>query len=297
MNMEPLVHPAALPQIDAILVAKSGSYVLHGPQSVGKATIARDIARRLNCLGDDNGPCANCRQLAAGNYPDFILVQPEDKPSIIIDQVRRVIQALSLSLYRANGVRTVLIDGAEAMTIEAQNALLKLIEEPPPQTLFLLVTQTLEALLPTVRSRCLQIYLSPLHQDQIAVRLVHGHGLDKATASELASLSEGSPGRAISLATDPDQATARAELAALAATAPAQPLFDRLLLAGRLISVKADLDQFGRFLQADIVRQLHADTAVPQAVTRQLEALSRFRDHLQAKVSPRVALESLLMEL
>jgi DNA polymerase-3 subunit delta' len=201
MAMNVLLHPSAREQLAAIRRQQSGSYIFHGARSVGKATAAYELARRLNCQGDVNGPCANCRRFAAASYPDYVVVRPEDKPSITIEQVRTIIQTLSLSPYAADGIRMVVIDAAELMTMEAQNALLKLIEEPPAQTIFVLVTERPASLLPTVRSRCAHIYFPRLADSEVAGLLVDHHGVASALAAQLAAAAAGAPGRAIELAT------------------------------------------------------------------------------------------------
>jgi DNA polymerase III delta' subunit len=297
MPMNVLQHDQTKAQLDAITSTRTGSYIFHGSRAVGKATSARQLARQLNCTGDEPATCAHCHQFDAGNYPDYLVVRPKDKPSILIEQIRSLIQALSLSLYHPSGVRIVLIDDAEQMTVEAQNALLKLIEEPPPQTIFLLVTERLESLLPTVRSRCIQIYFPTLPSDQIAAILTRTHGVPGAQAAELAAAATGAPGVAVALATQPDDAQTYLELIHQATSTLTRSPFERLLLANRLVAAKADLARFGQLLHALLVNQLRSGDGRPQTIAHQLEALEQFRRHLQAKVTLRVAVERLMLEL
>jgi DNA polymerase III delta' subunit len=295
--MTALLHPRTQAQLDAIAQARKGSYIFHGLRSVGKATAAYELARRLNCQGDDPALCAACRQYAAGTYPDLITLRPEDKPSITIEQVRQLTSALSLSLYVATGVRVVIIDEAHTLTTEAQNALLKLIEEPPPQTIFILIADHAEALLPTVRSRCTPVYFPRLAADTIAAWLPQRHNIKPSLAAELAAASNGAPGVAVTLATRPDEAEARLNLHRAAVTAPARSMFERLLLAGRLASDKADLAQFGQALHSALISQVQNGITPADVANHQLAALEQYRRQLQAKVAPRVALERLMLEL
>ncbi len=297
MALTTLLHGRTRASLAAITGSRSGSYIFHGARSVGKATAARELARRFNCEGDDSALCAPCRQFEAGNYPDFIVVRPEGKPSILIEQVRGLIQALSFSLYRPHGVRVVLIDDAECLTVEAQNALLKLIEEPPPGTVFILVTERLPGLLPTVRSRCIQVYFPPQPPEAIAGLLAGEHGVPGPQAADLAMAAAGAPGVAITLAAQPSVAEAKLELMRQATSVAGLPLFERLLLAGRLTTAHADLALFERTLQAHLVARLRSGAAEPEAVGGQLEALERFREQLHAKVAPRVAVERLMLGL
>lgn len=284
-------------QIDAITQAGSGSYLFHGARSMGKASAALQLARRLNCLGDQNGLCAHCRQFEAGNFPDLITVAPEDKPSITIEQVRGLIQGLGLSPYYAGGTRLILIDGAEVMTAEAQNALLKVVEEPPQRTMFVLVAERPDALLPTVRSRCRQVYFPSWPAAAIARHLVDTHGLPSATAAGLAGAADGAPGRAIQLAAQPELAAAQLKLANQAGQVLGLSRFERLLLAAQLSTTGADLNRFGGYLHHVFTAGLRDDTVPIATAHRGLAALEQFRRQVQAKVSPRVALERLMVEL
>jgi DNA polymerase III delta prime subunit len=152
-------HPDLLAErFDALARTQSGSFIFHGPDSLKLLACAVELSRRLNCRGDENGRCSACTQIAAGTYPDLTIVRPELKPSITIEQVRGIISAQAFSLYHAGGRRVIIIDLAHQLSAEAQNALLKVLEEPPASTLFILATCRPESLLATVRSRCAELY-------------------------------------------------------------------------------------------------------------------------------------------
>lgn len=296
--MNTLLHARALSQIEAITATSNRSYVFHGARSLGKATAAAELARALNCQGHDGSAlCGSCKQFEAGTYPDLITIGLEDRASIVIEQIRGLVQTLSLSSYYSSGVRVVIIDDAHLMTTEAQNALLKLIEEPPPHTIFILVAERLESLLVTVRSRCQAVHFAPPGEAGIAGLLERQLGLKPSDASRLAAAASGAPGLAFRLATDPAEAEARLELARLAVSLPAAGRFERLLAAGRLITAKADLWQLSRALQAQLTAQLRTGAVPALSAARSLQALELFRRQLNAKVSARVALERLMLEL
>lgn len=258
---------------------------------------ARELAQTLNCDGEADRSCRSCRQFAAGTYPDFILVQPEDKPSITIEQVRRLNHQLSMSSYRASGRRVILIDGAHLLTIEAQNALLKLIEEPPAATSFILVALSLEALLPTVRSRLAAIYFAPLPTADIAELLVNQHGVAGSEAARLAELAEGAPGIAVGLARDEAVAGEHTELVAAANAALTATVFDRLVLAKKLTDSKANLASWSRSLQRALIAELRHGVTPPARSAARLAAVEHFRRGLESNLAPRVALERLMLEL
>ncbi len=118
---------------------------------------ALSFARRLNCeaprSGNACGACLSCQLIDDGNHPDVRIVSPEGL-SVKIDQIREIKKEMSLKPRRDGGFRVTIIEGAEKMTTEAQNSLLKLLEEPPDRAVFVLVSQNPSGLLPTVRSRC-----------------------------------------------------------------------------------------------------------------------------------------------
>lgn len=172
-----------------------------GPDGVGKALAARWLAARIVCAADRERPCAACSaclQVAAGSHPDLhVLEVLEGKKEIGIDAVRQLRRFVNLtpgSAHRKIGI----IDEADKLSVAAQNALLKTLEEPPPDSTLILVTARPGALLPTVRSRVQRILFSPLPAD-IVVAVLREAGVPAAEARTLSGISEGSPGRALAL--------------------------------------------------------------------------------------------------
>jgi len=155
------------------------AYVFYGPEGVGKATAAHMFARALQCEGEAPpcGACTPCRKAAAGAHPDVIVVQPEidkntgkEKKTIGIDPVRD--QVLHRAYFRPQeGRKQVFIfDRGQIVTPQAFNGLLKTLEEPPPDTILILVTPNLHALPATVVSRCRRLRFGALSRaDQRAI--------------------------------------------------------------------------------------------------------------------------------
>ncbi len=178
------------------------AYLFAGPAGVGKGTVARAFARALLCRqprqGDACGQCRDCRQAAQGNHPDLIFVQPTPN-TIKIDQVREIQQRFALTPYQ--GFRQVgVIEQAETMTAEAANCFLKTLEEPQGESVFILLSDQPYLLLPTVVSRCQQIFFHFLSFGEVVEGLVALAGLERAKAELPAALSGGSLGRAVKLA-------------------------------------------------------------------------------------------------
>ena len=145
---------------------------------------------------DACGVCASCLRIARGVHADVLLIEPGDTGSIKVDQVR---DAIDRSAYRPfeGRRRVVIIDRADEILVEAQNALLKTLEEPPPASVFVLVTARPDVLLPTVRSRCQRLRFGRLNPSEVAAVLVDAHGYGEADAQAAAALSDGSIGRAL----------------------------------------------------------------------------------------------------
>lgn len=233
-----------LKQIQAALGAGrvAHAYLLSGPPHVGKMTLALDMAAAVNCPvargaqagsmfsdpNDPDGPCGQCEsciRIRRGVFADLKLVtvggDARVATRISIDQVRDAEHFLSVTPVEG-AWKVVIFDGAETLSAgqsEPANALLKTLEEPPPQTLVLLLTTNEDAILPTIRSRCRMLPLRPMPGKLLSEYLVSERRLQADEALRLARLARGCPGWAISALDDPelldgyhDQLTAISEI-------------------------------------------------------------------------------------
>jgi DNA polymerase-3 subunit delta' len=201
-----LGHERALAMLDraARTARVHHAYLFEGPRGVGKHTVARWFALRMNCEADPSlavpcGQCNACRSIAAGNHPDVIELGPDPTKAsgqISVDQVREVIRRTGFHRYSGK-YRLVILDPAEAMPAAAANALLKTLEEPPEGTGFVLICTSASSLLPTIRSRCQRVRFGTLPEPELA-RWLERRGLSEPVT--LARLSQGSPGEALTLA-------------------------------------------------------------------------------------------------
>ena len=169
-----------------------------GPSGVGKKTLALAVGRALLCEGDDGDACdgcAACSRAARGLHPDAILVEP-DGASIKIEQVRDAVREIAGRPFEGRA-RAFVFDEAHLVTEQAQNALLKSLEEPPATSHVFLVTASPQALLPTIRSRCQTLRFSPLPQSLLETHLRETSGLSPDEARLRAALSGGSLGVAL----------------------------------------------------------------------------------------------------
>lgn len=172
-----------------------------GNPDLGKVKTALAFARALNCQGEARSralpcdQCRSCKKILSSMHPDIIRVAPV-KEKIKISQIRQIYGQIKAKPHEAK-FRMVLIQGAESMNPEASNALLKILEEPPERTFFILTAERTDGLLPTILSRCRQVTFSPMDQGRIEQLLVRDHGLDPTTAGIAASWSQGSLQKAL----------------------------------------------------------------------------------------------------
>ncbi len=199
----------------------SHAYLLWGPRGSGKMALAKRVALAANCMncgagnaaGDrsERGPdsplwycgnCSNCEKILRGVHPDVCVVKPEGG-AIKIDQIREMKWRISLKPNEAD-LKTWIIDEADRMTEEAQNCLLKVLEEPPGDSLIILAAEDPGMMLPTISSRCHEARLKAVPVEELARWGQSELGLDPERARLLATLSEGLPGRLVCLAQDDD---------------------------------------------------------------------------------------------
>ena len=177
------------------------AYLFVGPEGVGKRMVALSLARAIHCSdqpGDFCGQCANCARIQAGNHPDVRIIGPlQDKKEISIQQIREIEKELNFRSF-SGGRKIAIIDPATLMNLAAQNALLKTLEEPPQDSVLILIASNSGGLLPTLRSRCLRLSFSPLRRDLLAGFLA-AKGMNPETANFLAAISGGSPGAAMNI--------------------------------------------------------------------------------------------------
>lgn len=138
------------------------AYLIIGPRGAGKEALARTLAKAVNCReanADSCDGCESCRRVAAGTHPDVHWIRPESKTRRIqIEQMREFMRTVSLAA-QCGGVKVGVVVDADCMTEEAANAFLKTLEEPPGQTVMLLLTTQPQRLLPTILSRCVRLRL------------------------------------------------------------------------------------------------------------------------------------------
>lgn len=193
----------------------SHAYLFQGERLSGKRMIADIFARALQCEADGNRPCNQCRsckQALSVNHPDIIYVE-HDKPNVIsVDNIRTQINGdIAIKPY-SSAYKIYIVDEAEKMNTQAQNALLKTLEEPPEYAVIMLLAMRAEAMLPTILSRCVTLNTKPVPDDKIKHFLMSKIQIPDYRASICASFARGNVGRAIQLASNEEFDTMKAEV-------------------------------------------------------------------------------------
>jgi len=300
--------------------------LLHGPEGVGKRTLAHTLARALLCespraSGDACGECPSCRYAAAAQHPDLRIVEPVEVDDdevkrvewIVVDRIRDLNAWAAITSHRGRA-KVALIVPAERMNAAAANALLKTLEEPPPDTHFLLVAHQPGRLPATIASRCQRI-VAPRPTGKEGRAWLQAQGV--RDADSLLVQASFAPLRALSLAEAGYQNERRVWIDALAApqalsptmlgarieSAPRDVRRDRLAAAidwvggwcADLARVHAGASPLAHPARADALRALSASVA-PPALFRYHRRLLRERTLLSHPLSPRLVAEALLID-
>jgi len=294
------------------------AYFFAGPEGVGKRTTAIALAKAVHCMQLDDDFCAqcvNCARISDGNHPDVRFVEPlAGKKEISIQQIRELERELNYRSF-SGGRKIAVIDPATSMNLASQNALLKTLEEPPQDSLILLIAANAGALLPTVRSRCLRLPFAPLTRREVAGFLQAKLAMNTGDAEFLAALSMGSIGAAVNL--DKDELIEKRRnwvdvlsslkagdhhAAMLAAEALSANRDDALKFLKwseswyRDVLVHAVTDNAGALVNLDLLEQIRQQSVSNSAATA-LNAISRVAEAtagIQRNLNRRMVLEKFL---
>jgi DNA polymerase-3 subunit delta' len=178
----------------------AGAYLFVGPAGVGKETVARYFAQLIFCQQDAQPPtvcgtCLACRKVDSGNHPDLQFIRPEGS-LLKIGQIRELQRQVIYAPLEASRKVYILTD-VDRMNLEAENCLLKTLEEPPAASVLILLTSNLQALLPTTRSRCQILQFHPMPTQELATILVDRYSVAPEQATTLAIAAGGSIGKAL----------------------------------------------------------------------------------------------------
>jgi len=305
----------------------SHAYLFVGPIGVGRLATARAFAQALLCAagGDDAcGVCGPCRKVVGGTHPDLRIIAPgrtetgAERRAVAIDQVRDLKREAAYPPYEGKW-KIFIVEDTEQMRAEAANSLLKVLEEPPPRIVIILLSESTEALLPTLVSRAQLVRFTLVPANEIADALTTRAGVPAERARFLAALAGGRVGAALASAGGEDAFARRqdvldtldaveggdviAGLDAAEAVAKQKDEIERWLDIALLWfrdlavwqavgdpSLLTNLDQRGKV--ADRARR-----ARPEDLTRTMDAIEQAKAALRRNINPRLVLETLFTQL
>ncbi len=298
------------------------AYLFAGPDGVGKGKVALAFAQTLLCVDHAESPCGHCThctRIAENQHPDVLRLEPDRSKArhvIKIEHVRNLTRQVNFRPYEGRR-RVIIIDDAETMTEEDSNALLKTLEEPTGETLFVLLTSQARLLLATIRSRCQTLRFAPL--DTALVRqILLTEGVPEDTAKVAAAFSEGSVGQAMALTQEGALETRRAILERLGSLdrSSALPVFSFAQdLASKNVDSRAALDALRsyyrdisflisgaspeRVVNVDVrpLVEKGAQELTLEVALGHIERINHAQRDLRAYVDARLVIENLLFSL
>lgn len=300
----------------------SHAYILNAPASAGKRMLAEAFAAALQCEKKGTEPCGichSCRQAASHNHPDIIYVRHEKPQTISVDDVRvQINQDIAIKPY-SSPYKIYIVDEAEKLNVQAQNALLKTIEEPPAYGVLILLTTNADAFLPTILSRCIRLDLRPVAKEPLKAFLMQRCQISDEQADVCAAFSQGVVGKALALASSEYFQEIRdaalqlvkrikdIELSEMIGAVKQigeykldiNDYFDILMIWYRdVLLYKATADVNGLIFQDEIYEiKKQANTSSYHGIERKLEGLEKAKTRLRANVNFDLVIELLLLTL
>lgn len=299
------------------------AYLITGPESIGKTSIALRFAQALNCpkINKNGDPCFNCRTctlIDQMNHPDLTVIEAESPGAQLrVDQIRGLQHGLSLAPYEAK-YRVGLLLRFEEANQQAANALLKTLEEPPRQVILILTASSPDVLLPTIVSRCEHIRLRPVATETVKHGLQTKFNLSSADVDVLAHLSSGRPGYSVQLHLDPGKfehrKTSLDQLIKLLVADRVERFeyAERLAKDGKassetlkiwlgfwhdvLLKISDSSSQITNLDYSEQIEKISESLGYKQSLSV-VQGMERVFNHLAHNVNPRLALEVFMLDL
>lgn len=298
----------------------SHAYILTGEAGMGRKSIANAFAMTLLCEKGGKEPCMvchSCKQVLAGSHPDLIYVTHAKPASIGVDDIREQINDTIMIRPYSSYYKIYIVDEAEKMTVQAQNALLKTIEEPPSYAIIMLLTTNQESFLPTILSRCVQLKLKPLQDSVVKTYLMESFQIPESRADIYAAFARGNLGKAIHLASSEDFQMMYTELLHMLKHLKSMDITELLDYIRKLKEEKLDIYDCLDFMQLwyrdvlmykvtqdinllvfkdeyNTIKEMSASSAY-DGIERILTAIDKAKIRLDANVNMELAMELMLL--
>ncbi len=269
----------------------SHAYIINGERSSGKEFIAKIFATTLQCEKKEADPCNechSCKQALSGNHPDIIKVTHEKPATIGVDDIRNSVNNDVVIKPYSSEWKIYIINEAEKMTVQAQNALLKTLEEPPAYAVILLLTSNLDVLLPTIQSRCVVLNMKPVADDIIKRYLMQEIHIPDYKADVCTAFARGNLGKAKALAASEEFDNIKTEAVSLLKYIRDMEITDIVSAIKKINEYKIDMNDY-----LDILSVWYRDVLLFKA-TNDVNHLI-FKDEIQyiKKVSDQSAYEGI----
>lgn len=256
----------------------SHAYILNGEKGSGKKMLASVFAQALQCEEEGQeccGKCRSCRQAESGNHPDIIRITHDKPNSISVDEIReQLVNDVQIKPYSSRR-KIYIIPEAEKMTVQAQNALLKTIEEPPAYAVILLLTTNASSLLQTILSRCVMLNMKPVSDRQVKKYLMEHVQIPDYQADICVAFSHGNIGKAVELASSDNFNEIKAAALHLVKNAPKMEIQDITAAVKAVTEFKVNIEDY-----LDLISVWYCDVLYFKA-TRDVDGLA-FKDQVQA---------------
>ncbi len=300
----------------------SHAYLFCGEKSSGKEFVARVFAMALQCQQSRLNPCQechSCRQALSKNHPDIITLHREKPGTISVEEVREQIsQDVHIKPY-SGPYKIYIVPEAQKMTVQAQNALLKTLEEPPDYVVILLLADSAHTILPTVQSRCVQLLMKPVPEGRLKAHLMENLGVPDYKAAVCAAFARGNVGRAKDLARNEDFEQLRQHAIALAKHGREMDVTEIMAAVGQMEDGRLGMDEY-----LDMMAAWYRDVllfkatqdgggvifkdelpSISEAAKRSsyggleevLQAIEKAKIRLRANVQAKLAMELLFLEI
>lgn len=301
----------------------SHAYIINGERNAGKEFIAKTFAMALQCENrQDVEPCEechSCRQALSGNHPDIIFITHEKPGTIGVDDIRKQVNG-DVAIKPYSGPKKIyVINGGEKMTVQAQNALLKTLEEPPEYVVILILTDNVSTLLPTILSRCVVLNMKPVKDAQIKNYLMENMEIPDYKADICVAFARGNVGKARLLANSEEFDKVKEEAVTLLKYINEMELQEIVTAVKKINEYKLDVNDYMDILsiwyrdvllfkathdanhlifkeEIQYIRRV-ADKSTYEGIEKIIDALEKSKQRLSANVNFDLTMELLLLTI